>query len=179
MWTWILTLWNLKLGWYCICSNNNVFKSKHVIFPFNLFSSDFFIPVMHLSQIFVFHFNILWYQWFSTGLENVWCVIAVVSAYTVRPYLHKNLVIWKFIQLFVISFDPPLLYLFMIWQDESLKHEADQVLSEVTRKKSEAQRQINMLAALQKLRRVRTQMATHRGERIDAESGLRFVRVTG
>jgi len=53
------------------------------------------------------------------------------------------------------------------------------VLSEVTRKKSEAQRQINMLAALQKLRRVRTQMATHRGERIDAESGLRFVRVTG
>jgi len=53
------------------------------------------------------------------------------------------------------------------------------VLSEVTRKKSEAQRQINMLAALQKLRHVRAQMATHRGERIDAESGLRFVRVTG
>lgn len=63
-------------------------------------------------------------------------------------------------------------------RDESLKHEADQVLSEVTRKKSEAQRQINMLAALQKLRRVRAQMATHRGERVDAESGLRFVRVT-
>jgi len=63
-------------------------------------------------------------------------------------------------------------------RDESLKHEADQVLSEVTRKKSEAQRQINMLAALQKLRHVRAQMATHRGERIDAESGLRFVRVT-
>jgi hypothetical protein len=79
----------------------------------------------------------------------------------------------------VISFDPPLLLLFMIWQDESLKHEADQVLSEVTRKKSEAQRQINMLAALQKLRRVRAQMATNRGEHVDAESGLRFVRVTG
>jgi hypothetical protein len=81
--------------------------------------------------------------------------------------------------MFVISFDPPLLLLFMIWQDESLKHEADQVLSEVTRKKSEAQRQLNMLAALQKLRRVRAQIATHRGERVDAESGLRFVRVTG
>jgi hypothetical protein len=67
----------------------------------------------------------------------------------------------------------------MIWQDKSLKHEADQVLSDITRKKSEAQRQINMLAALQKLRRVRAQMATNRGEHVDAEGGLRFVRVTG
>jgi len=149
------------------------------IFPFNLFSSYFFIPITHLSQTFVFRFNILWCQWFSIGIENIWCIISVVSAYTVRPHLHRDLVVWKFIHLFVISFDPPLLILFMIWQDESLKHEADQVLSEVTRKKSEAQRQINMLAALQKLRRVRAQMATHRGERVDAESGLRFVRVTG
>jgi hypothetical protein len=53
------------------------------------------------------------------------------------------------------------------------------VLAEVTRKKSEAQRQINMLAALQKLRRIRSQMATNRGQRMDAESGLRFARVTG
>lgn len=60
-----------------------------------------------------------------------------------------------------------------------MKHEADQVLSEVTRKKSEAQRQINMLAALQKLRRIRAQITTNRGQHIDAESGLRFARVTG
>ncbi|XP_021913761.1 programmed cell death protein 7-like isoform X2 [Zootermopsis nevadensis] len=63
-------------------------------------------------------------------------------------------------------------------QEESLKHEADQVLAEVTRKKSEAQRQINMLAALQKLRHIRAQIVTNRGQHVDAESGLRFARVT-
>ncbi|XP_021913425.1 programmed cell death protein 7-like isoform X1 [Zootermopsis nevadensis] len=63
-------------------------------------------------------------------------------------------------------------------REESLKHEADQVLAEVTRKKSEAQRQINMLAALQKLRHIRAQIVTNRGQHVDAESGLRFARVT-
>lgn len=86
-----------------------------------------------------------------------------------RQHLHQNIDTWlKNMQEVVEEAK----------RDESLKHEADQVLSEVTRKKSEAQRQINMLAALQKLRRVRAQMATNRGEHVDAESGLRFVRVT-
>lgn len=53
------------------------------------------------------------------------------------------------------------------------------MLAEVTRKKSEAHRQINMLAALQKLRHARAQTATNRGEHVDAENGLRFARVTG
>lgn len=62
-------------------------------------------------------------------------------------------------------------------REESLKYEADQVLSEVTRKKSEARRQINMLSALLKLRNIRNQTAVNRGQHVDAESGLRFTRV--
>ena len=60
-----------------------------------------------------------------------------------------------------------------------MKHEADQVLSEVTRKKAEARRQINMLKALEKLRRIRAQTATRRGQHVNAETGIRFTRVTG
>jgi hypothetical protein len=60
-----------------------------------------------------------------------------------------------------------------------VKHEADQVLAEITCKKLEAQQQINMLAALQKRHHIRAQTVTDRGQRVDAESGLRFARVTG
>ncbi|XP_069694214.1 programmed cell death protein 7 [Periplaneta americana] len=64
-----------------------------------------------------------------------------------------------------------------IKREESLKCEADQVLSEVTRKKSEARRQINMLSALLKLRNTRIHTVMNRGQHIDAESNIRFTRV--
>lgn len=94
---------------------------------------------------------------------------AVRESRTRRQQLHKKIDTWlKNMQEVVEDAK----------REESLKHEADQVLAEVTRKKSEAQRQINMLAALQKLRRIRAQIATNRGQHMDTESGLRFTRVT-
>lgn len=63
-------------------------------------------------------------------------------------------------------------------REESLKHEADQVLSEVTRKKTEARRQLNMLKALEKLRHIRAQTAIRSGQHVNAEAGNRFTRVT-
>ncbi|KAJ9574529.1 hypothetical protein L9F63_008302, partial [Diploptera punctata] len=62
-------------------------------------------------------------------------------------------------------------------REESLKHEADQVLSEVTRKKAEARRQLNMLKGLEKLRRIRAQVAVNRGQHVNTETGIRFTRV--
>ncbi|PNF28942.1 hypothetical protein B7P43_G15266 [Cryptotermes secundus] len=94
---------------------------------------------------------------------------AVRQSHTRRQQLHKKIDTWLENMQEVVE-DAK--------REESLKHEADQVLAEVTRKKSEAQRQVNMLTALQKLRRIRAQIATNRGQRIDAESGLRFTRVT-
>ena len=60
-----------------------------------------------------------------------------------------------------------------------MKHEADQVLSEVTRKKAEARKQLNMLKALEKLRRIRAQTVIRRGEHINAETGDQFEKVIG
>lgn len=53
--------------------------------------------------------------------------------------------------------------------EESLKVEADAVLSDVTYKKSEARRQLAMLSALEKLRQLRTQVASTRGEHVSLE----------
>ncbi|KAL1117821.1 hypothetical protein AAG570_004136 [Ranatra chinensis] len=51
-------------------------------------------------------------------------------------------------------------------REESIKREADLVLSEVTRKKSEAKRTMNLLNTLGKLRNARVQTMENRGERV-------------
>lgn len=64
-------------------------------------------------------------------------------------------------------------------QEESLKVEADAVLSDVTYKKSEARRQLAMLSALEKLRQLRTQVASTRGEHVSLELSECFSSVIG
>ncbi|CAH1976866.1 unnamed protein product [Acanthoscelides obtectus] len=53
--------------------------------------------------------------------------------------------------------------------DENMKKDADCVLGEVTKKKSDARKQLTLIGALTKLRAVREQMASHRGEKMSAE----------
>nr|CAI5863678.1 unnamed protein product [Callosobruchus analis] len=53
--------------------------------------------------------------------------------------------------------------------EENMKKDADCVLAEVTKKKSDARKQLALIGALTKLRAVREQMALHRGEKISAE----------
>ncbi|XP_063245085.1 programmed cell death protein 7-like [Bacillus rossius redtenbacheri] len=62
-------------------------------------------------------------------------------------------------------------------REESLKVEADQVLSEVTRKKAEARRQLALLSSLSKLRQLRARTWATRGERVSAEAGVQFDKV--
>lgn len=60
-----------------------------------------------------------------------------------------------------------------------MKKDADCVLSEVTRKKSEARKQLSLISALVKLRSVREQFAAQRGEKTVAEDRKAFNIQTG
>ncbi|GLV44316.1 hypothetical protein CBL_12388 [Carabus blaptoides fortunei] len=59
-------------------------------------------------------------------------------------------------------------------REEYLKKDADCVLSEVTKKKSDARKQLTILTALVKLRAVREKTALHRGEKISLEDSNAF-----
>lgn len=60
-----------------------------------------------------------------------------------------------------------------------MKKDADCVLSEVNKKKSEARKQLALLNALSKLRTVRENTSIQRGENISLEDRNAFSRVTG
>lgn len=59
-----------------------------------------------------------------------------------------------------------------------MKKEADSVLSEVTKKKSEARKQLSLLSALVKLRNIREHMAVQRGENVSLEDRKAFAKVS-
>lgn len=61
--------------------------------------------------------------------------------------------------------------------EESLKLEADSVLSDVTKRKAEARRQLALLSALARLRKLRIQVALGRGEKVSSELDACFSRV--
>lgn len=63
--------------------------------------------------------------------------------------------------------------------EERMKKDADCVLYEVTKKKSEARKQLSLISALVKLRTVRDNMATQRGEKLSLEDRKAFGHVTG
>lgn len=60
-----------------------------------------------------------------------------------------------------------------------MKKDADCVLAEVTKKKSDARKQLSLIVALNKLRNVRDQFATQRGEKVSAEDRHAFKITTG
>ncbi|RZC42296.1 hypothetical protein BDFB_004793 [Asbolus verrucosus] len=62
--------------------------------------------------------------------------------------------------------------------EEKMKKDADCVLYEVTKKKSEARKQLSLISALVKLRTVRDNMATQRGEKPSLEDRKAFGLVT-
>lgn len=59
-----------------------------------------------------------------------------------------------------------------------MKKEADSVLAEVTKKKSEARKQLSLLSSLIKLRNIREHMAVQRGENVSLEDRKAFAKVT-
>lgn len=59
-----------------------------------------------------------------------------------------------------------------------MKKEADSVLAEVTKKKSDARKELSLLAALIKLRNIREHMAVQRGENVSLEDRKAFAKVT-
>lgn len=59
-------------------------------------------------------------------------------------------------------------------RDEYLKKDADCVLSEVTKKKSDARKQLSLLAALVKLHSVREKKVVDNGEMVNAEDAAAF-----
>lgn len=62
--------------------------------------------------------------------------------------------------------------------EEKMKKDADCVLYEVTKKKSEARKQLSLISALVKLRSVRDSMAVQRGEKLSLEDRKAFGSVT-
>lgn len=60
-----------------------------------------------------------------------------------------------------------------------MKKDADCVLAEVTKKKSDARKQLSLVSSLTKLRSVRDQIATQRGERVSLEDRQAFNVTTG
>lgn len=62
--------------------------------------------------------------------------------------------------------------------EEKMKKEADSVLSEVTKKKSDARKQLSLLTSLIKLRNIREHMAVQRGENVSLEDANAFAKVT-
>ncbi|KAF5272897.1 hypothetical protein FQA39_LY07663 [Lamprigera yunnana] len=62
--------------------------------------------------------------------------------------------------------------------EENMKKDADCVLAEVTKKKSDARKAITLITSLIKLRQVREHTATQRGERVSLEDRNAFSKVT-
>ncbi|XP_065170821.1 uncharacterized protein [Atheta coriaria] len=62
--------------------------------------------------------------------------------------------------------------------EEIMKKDADCVLAEVTKKKTEARKQLSLVASLIKLRNVRETAAKARGEKIPAEDNAAFCKTT-
>lgn len=60
-----------------------------------------------------------------------------------------------------------------------MKKDADCVLAEVTKKKSDARKQLTLILALNKLRHVRDHFATQRGEKLSSEDRDAFKVTTG
>lgn len=60
-----------------------------------------------------------------------------------------------------------------------MKKDADCVLAEVTKKKSDARKQLSLISSLTKLRFVRDQIATQRGEKVSLEDRQAFNIITG
>lgn len=60
-----------------------------------------------------------------------------------------------------------------------MKRDADCVLSEVNKKKSDARKQLSLVCALIKLRAVRKNAAVQRGEKVSSEDRKAFAHVTG
>lgn len=58
--------------------------------------------------------------------------------------------------------------------EEMMQKDADSVLSEVTKKKSDARKQLTLIGALIKLRTVRENVATQRGEKTSLEDRRAF-----
>ena len=58
--------------------------------------------------------------------------------------------------------------------EEEMQKDADSVLSEVTKKKSDARKQLTLISALVKLRNIRDQVATQRGEKPSLEDRRAF-----
>lgn len=58
--------------------------------------------------------------------------------------------------------------------EEAMQKDADSVLSEVTKKKSDARKQLSLIGALVKLRTVRDNVANHRGEKPSLEDKRAF-----
>ncbi|KAJ8961955.1 hypothetical protein NQ314_005857 [Rhamnusium bicolor] len=58
--------------------------------------------------------------------------------------------------------------------EEDMTKDADCVLAEVTKKKSDARRQLSLISSLTKLRSVRDQIATQRGEQVSLEDRQAF-----
>lgn len=63
-------------------------------------------------------------------------------------------------------------------REEMLKRDADCILSEVNKKKSDARKQLALLQALIKLRNIRAQTASANGERINSEESELFIKNT-
>ncbi|KAF5300135.1 hypothetical protein FQR65_LT09226 [Abscondita terminalis] len=63
-------------------------------------------------------------------------------------------------------------------QEENLKKDADCVLAEVTKKKSDARKSLTLISSLIKLRQVREHAATQRGEKSSLEDHNAFAKVT-
>lgn len=59
-----------------------------------------------------------------------------------------------------------------------MKKDADSVLSEVTKKRSEARKQLSLIASLIKLRSIREHMAVQRGENVSLEDRKAFAKVS-
>ncbi|CAG9767386.1 unnamed protein product [Ceutorhynchus assimilis] len=58
--------------------------------------------------------------------------------------------------------------------EEEMQKDADLVLSEVTKKRNDARKQLSLISALVKLRTVREQMANQRGEKLNLEDKRAF-----
>ncbi|XP_018324249.1 programmed cell death protein 7 [Agrilus planipennis] len=58
--------------------------------------------------------------------------------------------------------------------DENMKKDADCVLAEVTKKKSDARKQLSLISALVKLRSVRESVAVQQGQKVSPEDGQAF-----
>lgn len=60
-----------------------------------------------------------------------------------------------------------------------MKKEADLVLGEVTKKKSDARKQLSLIASLIKLRSVREKTAQQKGENTSSEDRVVFNKLSG